>query len=104
MPIKSNMNGLKKFTENVKQLQGNHLVKFLDVMSPEFISGCSPFKNLDELFAASGFKIESKEDLEAVPSDEWEHFIVTTTTFESWEEMQRQAVAAYVKKQLSKGL
>lgn len=104
MPIKSNMNGFKKLAKNIKDVDGTSQVQLTDLMTSEFISGCSSYENLDSLFSQSGFKIESKEDFEAIPDNEWEEFIVNNTSFDSWEEMQENAMRAYVKKQLFKGL
>ena len=86
--------------KRAEELHGQHEVKFTDMYSPEFISSCSGFQSIDELFDASGFRVESKEDLEAIPDAEWEVFITQKTSFGSWLEMQKAAVAAYTKKQL----
>lgn len=103
MPIKSNMDGLKKLEKNARELDGKHQVKLVDLMSPNFITSCSNFKDLDHLFSGSGFIVESKEDFEAIPDTEWEEFIVSNTSFDSWEDMQKSAGAEYIKKQLFKG-
>jgi hypothetical protein len=104
MPIKSNMSGLKKLAENAKKMHGKNKVKLTDLMTPEFITHCSQFENLEHLFDSSGFKVVSKEDFAAIPDNEWEEFIISNTSFDSWEEMQKTARTAYVKKQLLKGL
>jgi hypothetical protein len=104
MPIKSDMSGLKKLAENAKKMHGTSEVKFTDVMTPEFISNCSQFENLEQLFDSSGFKVESKKDFAAIPDNEWEEFIVNNTSFDSWEEMQKHAMTAYAKRQLFKGI
>lgn len=104
MPVKSNLDGLKKLSKNAKELSETKQVKLNDLMNPNFITGCSNFGNLDELFDAGGFKIESKEDFEAIPDEEWDQFIVNNTSFGSWEEMQKKAVEAYAKSKLFKGL
>lgn len=104
MPIKSDMSGLKKLAENAKKMHGTNEVKLTDLMPPEFISNCSQFENIEQLFDSSGFKVESKEDFAAIPDNEWEEFIVSNTSFNSWEEMQKQAMTEYAKKQLFKGI
>jgi hypothetical protein len=73
-------------------------------MNTDFISSCSQYSSLEELIDASGFKVESKEDFEAIPDDEWEEFIQSNTSHESWLEMQKAAVLAYTKASLFKGL
>ncbi len=104
MPIKSDLSGLKILTENAKKMHETSEVKLTDIMAPEFIKNCSQFESLEHLFYSSGFRIESKEDFAAIPDNEWEEFIVNNTTFNSWEDMQKQAMTAYVKKQLFKGI
>jgi len=104
MPIKSNMDGFKKLAKNAKGMDGTSQVQLTDLMTSEFISGCSSYDDLDSLFSQSGFKIESKEDFEAIPDNEWEEFIINNTSFDSWEEMQETALKSFVKKQLFKGL
>tara|TARA_B100001059_G_C17787769_1_gene558202 strand:- start:349 stop:663 length:315 start_codon:yes stop_codon:yes gene_type:complete len=103
MSFKSNGN-LDKLRKNLSELSGASEVKLVDLMDAEFVSGCSQYSSLEELFEASGFKIESKEDFSAIPDDEWEQFITSSTTFDSWLEMQKSAVASYAKKKLLGGL
>ena len=67
-------------------------------------SNCSNFNDIEHLFEASGFTVESKEDFEAIPDDKWNEFIVKNTSFNSWEDMQKEAMNLYVKEQLLKGL
>ncbi|WP_157822205.1 hypothetical protein [Shewanella sp. Actino-trap-3] len=53
-----------------------------ELMPPNFISGCSDFSGLDELFSASDFKVEYAGDFKAIPDNEWKAFIINNTTFE----------------------
>lgn len=39
-----------------------------------------------------------------IPDDKWNEFIVKNTSFNSWEDMQKEAMNLYVKEQLLKGL
>lgn len=73
-------------------------------MNPSFISNCSQYLDFEELIKASGFKVESEEDLAAIPDQDWEQFIQTNTSYESWIEMQQAAGINYVKAKLFKGL
>jgi hypothetical protein len=79
-------------------------IKLKDFMTSKFISNCSNFNDIEHLFEASGFTVESKEDFEAIPDDKWNEFIVKNTSFNSWEDMQKEAMNLYVKEQLLKGL
>lgn len=103
MSFKSNGN-LDKLRKNLSELSGTSEVKLVDLMDAEFVSGCSQYASLEELFEASGFKIESKEDFLKIPDDEWDQFVTRNTSFESWLEMQKAAALAYAKKKLFSGL
>jgi hypothetical protein len=105
MTFKSNNNGgLKKLAKNARELGGKRQVKLTDLMTPEFVSNCSNFRDLEHLFDESGFVVESQEDFKAIPDTVWEEFIVKNTSFDSWEAMQKAAGAEYMKKNLFKGL
>lgn len=104
MKITINRKGLDQLLKNAKEMEGTHEVKLTDTLNPEFVSSHSKFSNLEALFAASGFKTDSREDFAAIPDDEWDKFISENTDFSSWEEMQRVGGAAYMKAKLHKGL
>jgi hypothetical protein len=103
MSFKSNGN-LDNLRKNLSELSGTTEVKLVDLMNADFISSCSEHSSLEELIDASGFKVESKEDFEAIPGEEWEVFIKDNTSHESWLEMQNSALLAYTKANLFKGI
>ena len=103
MSFKSNGN-LEKLRINLSELPGTSEVKLVDLMNSNFISSCSRYSSLEELFDSSGFKIESKEDFSAIPDDDWNTFIQANTTYENWLEMQKAAMVSYAKAKLLKGL
>ncbi|CAI2797055.1 hypothetical protein K7402_04870 [Pseudomonas fluorescens group sp.] len=104
MKITINRKGLDQLLKNAKEMEGTHQVKLTDTLNPEFVSSHSKFSDLEDLFAASGFKIDSPEDFAAIPDDEWDKFISENTDFTSWEEMQRSGGIEYMKAKLNKGL
>lgn len=93
-------NRLDELAKKAKELDKNQEAKLGDLLTPQFISANSNFQNLEELFEASSYKIESKEDFEAIPDQEWDDFISNNTELSSWEAMQKEAVVAYTKGQL----
>jgi hypothetical protein len=104
MKITINRKGLDQLLKNAKELEGTHQVKLVEILNPEFVSSHSTFADLETLFAASGFKIDSPDDFAAIPDDEWDKFILENTDFSSWEEMQRSGGAAHMKKRLNKDI
>lgn len=99
-----NLRNLNKLEQNISELPENESIPLNELMNPNFISNCSQFSDLEELMRASGFKVASKEDFEAIPEQEWEKFIQENTSYESWTEMQQSAGVNYVKSKLFKDL
>lgn len=102
--MKSNLKGLDKLKKNTSELSGTNSIPMNVLMNPDFISSCSQYPNFEKLIEASGFKVETKEDFKAIPDQEWEQFIQTNTSYESWIEMQKSAGTSYVRDKLLKGL
>ena len=75
-----------------------------EILTPAFLLRHTPFGSADEMYQASGFKIETPEDFAAIPDQEWEQFIQTNTSYESWIEMQKAAGVSHIESKLLKGL
>lgn len=91
---------LNDLAHRAEQLDGPHEVPLSQLMTPTFLRACSQFSTVDELFQASGFKIESGEDFKAIPEGEWNAFIKANTSFDGWKQMLESASAEWTKKQL----
>ena len=59
-----------------------------ELLNDDFIAMHGSFASFDEQLAAGPFKVETKEDFEAIPDAEWDSYVAGNTPFESWEEMQ----------------
>jgi hypothetical protein len=101
MEFKGVKRKLEDLSRRAKELDGSHEIILSELMPPEFVSGCSKFSSLQELFTASGFKIDSIEDFKAIPDDEWDAFIQGATPYENWEEMNTSAIRVWTRKKLS---
>jgi hypothetical protein len=91
--------GLKDLQEKMDALANKKSVSLSDLLSPNFMASCSSFKNAQELFDKSGFKIDSKEDFAAIPDDAWDKYISQNTKYNSWSDMQRAAHEDWLKRQ-----
>ena len=91
---------LDALTEKVSSLEGNHTLPFLELFSDAFMQECSSFSSFADFLEAGGFEVNSPDDFKAIPDDEFDAHIAETTDFDSWESMQKAAVAEYLKKQL----
>jgi len=91
---------LRELAKKAEALDGKHAVPLPSLLTPAFVQSCSSFQNVDEMFEASGFKIESPEDFKAIPDEEWDKFIAKTTSYDNWKEMLAAATRIWTKSQL----
>lgn len=78
---------LEKLSDSASKINGVQEVPLTELLTPGFLAKYSRFLSVDEMFTASGFRVENSEDLEKISGIEWDHFIEGNTTFASWEEM-----------------
>lgn len=97
--LKEAQQKLKELSDNAKKLDGQS-VPLSEVLTDAFVSENSSFISFDKLIEASGFKVESQTDFEAIPDKEWDEFILANTRFENWQEMIDAAGLLHAKKQL----
>lgn len=98
--IESNLDGFKKLKEKIKSLPEKENVKLGDLFNDDFMQRYTSVSSFDKLFEAGGFDINSKEDFDAIPDDDFDSCIRQHTSFSSWEEMKQKALNEYIKKKL----
>lgn len=91
---------LEELSRRVQKLEGPRDVPITELLTSTFLSSCSRFKSVSELFNASGFRLESPADFAAIPDDKWDDFIQTNTTYGSWRQMLSAASAQWAKREL----
>lgn len=103
MPLKLNSN-IEQLKNNLEEISNTNQLRFDELFNAEFLSEQTSFTSLDDMFDKSGFKVESADDVKAIPDQEWEDFIIANTSFESWEDMQKAAAVAVLSKRMHQGL
>jgi len=93
-------NNLKSLADKAQDLDGQHNVPVSELLTSSFLSKHTRFSSTNELFEASGFKVESSEDFVAIPDDKWDDFIRSISSFENWRAMLTAAGEEWVSKQL----
>jgi hypothetical protein len=91
---------LKQLAQNARALGDTKSASLTDILTPQFMSGNTRFQTAGEFFEASGFKIESQADFEALPEDKLDAFTRSVSSFAAWREMLNAAGAAWAKKKL----
>jgi hypothetical protein len=71
-----------------------------ELLSPSFVSKHTRFSSAEELFEAGGFKVETEEDLAAIPDDLWDLYIQSVSEFKNWQAMLDEAIKEWAMKGL----
>lgn len=104
MTVTIKRDGFRQLEENLKSLGSTTQVSFADLFTPEFMQKHTQHKTMEDMFAASGFKAETREDIEAIPDAEWDSFVQRTTKFTSWKDMKVTAAGEFAGRKLSFGM
>lgn len=91
---------LDQLAERFQDLDDEDGVALPELVTDAFVSRHTRFKSLDELFAASGFKVETQEDFAALPEKEWDQFIRSVSGFDSWQTLLGAAGEEWAKRKL----
>jgi len=91
---------LRDLQRNAEHLAGEHSVLLTELFPDEFMLRHTEFPSIGLMFAASGFKVESTEDLVAIPGEAWDRFVREGTRFASWAEMKNAAVQEWAMRRL----
>ena len=82
------MKGLDDLKKKVQELEKTEEVSFSELFDQDFMRENTTFASIEEMFEKSGFKIDSPQDFEAVPSNSWDEYVRSNTEFDDWEQMQ----------------
>lgn len=83
--------GLDELSKRLKKLSQVSKIPLTEMLSPQFISSCSRFKDAQELFEASGYPVNTAEDLAAIPDAEWDTYIRENTSYPDWASLYKSA-------------
>jgi hypothetical protein len=103
MPVKGFdefQRNLRELSQRAQALDGTHEIPIHDLLTPDFIRTHTRHGSVDEWLNASPFRIDTTEDLQAVPAEKWGDYVRTTTGFASWQDMLESAAAQYVQAKL----
>jgi hypothetical protein len=91
---------LNNLSNRAQSIDGKDQIPFDELFTNSFISRCSEYSSVEELFSASGFKIDTQEDFEVIPDKEWDEFIRKNTIYANWDEMLQAAGADWVSRKM----
>lgn len=91
---------LRRLDDRVRAVAGTHEVSAGQLFTPRFMQTHTDHETVDEWFAASPFRIEKTEDFEAIPEEQLDEYVRSTTRFLSWDEMAAAAGKDYLEAKL----
>ena len=91
---------IDKLQKNVQRISKLDSVSFDELFTSAFMSKYTQFGSIEDMIDASGHRVESAEDFEKIPDDEWDAFVKKVTQFSCWEKMLATAGEQFIGKQL----
>ncbi|WP_107923466.1 hypothetical protein [Lysinibacillus parviboronicapiens] len=76
-------------------------VSFDELLNKAFMSKYTKYNSFDEFLKAGNFIVETQEDFEAIPDDEFDVHVVNHSSFEDWQTMLDTASSEYFVKKLN---
>lgn len=98
--IEGDFSKLEKLKEKINELSVKKQLKFEELFTNSFMLKHTKLSSFAELLEAGGFQVTSAEDFKNIPDETWDICISKNTSFNSWKEMQHQAVREYLQKNL----
>lgn len=94
--------GLDELEDQIRKLadlEGG--VPMVELFDEEFMLMYTDFTSFDEMLEQSKWQVESQEDFEAIPDDEFDIYVSEYSEFPDWETMMETGSSRYFEKKLS---
>lgn len=77
-------------------LDGEHTISFEEMFPPNFMKNYTDFDSIGDMMDESGFSVETSEDFEKIPDDDWDKFVSNRTRFSTWSTMLDKATKQWI--------
>ncbi|TKX69257.1 hypothetical protein [Halorubrum sp. SP9] len=91
---------LEELRASAEKMDGENEMAITDLFPPRFMTQYSEYEDFGEFIEDSPWTVESADDFEGIPEDEWDDYVRENTTFDGWENMQETAGSEWAKRQL----
>lgn len=82
---------LDEMRKGAKKYESGQEVSFEELFPPIFMQQYTDFGTMDEFLEQSPWNVETNEDFEQIPEDEFDQYVQSNSKFESWEDMLGKA-------------
>lgn len=100
MDFEVDTSGFDELINKLDEIGGKNEVSFGELFPDRFIKTHTDFETLEDLFEESGYEVETAEDFDQIPQEDWDNFIESHTEFSSWQDMMGKAFQRWVGEQL----
>lgn len=90
---------LNDLQSRIESLDGE--IPMQELFTGDFMQDYTEFDAFEEFLQQSEWQIETQDDFEQIPEDEFDRYVDETTGFDSWETMLSVAGREYVMRQLN---
>lgn len=91
---------LKQMEDGLDKVEDEDNVSFEELFTKEFMRKYTDFESMESFLEHSPWTVESAEDFEAIPEDEFDDYVDENTTFEDWDSMSGTAFEVWVARQM----
>ena len=89
-----------EMADNAEELEGENTVSFEDLFAEEFMRKYTDVTSFESFIEQSQWQVESEEDFEAIPEDEFDEYVKANSDFESWEDMFGTAAKEWIAREI----
>ena len=91
---------LNRLSQNAKELDGTNQVPLVELFNPSFMRRYTEFDSFENMLEQSQWTVETQEDLEAIPEDQFDRYVREHTQFPDSEEMMGVATEEWTADQM----
>jgi len=86
---------LKDMERKARELEKGVNVSFEELFNENFMSKYTKFNSFEDFLTAGNFDVESQEDFEAIPDEEFDAHVANNSKFNDWSNMMNTAGTEY---------
>jgi len=91
---------IREMQRKAESLERTKSVPMAELLNPRFLQRYTRCSSFEQMLEQSGFKVETTEDLKAIPDGEWDAYVRSISKFPNWSKMQQKAHEVWVTKKM----
>ncbi|WP_039240966.1 hypothetical protein [Clostridium botulinum] len=93
-------NTLKEIEENIESLSGEREVNLIELFTNDFMAKYTTNQSFEEFVNNFNKDIPDDDFEKMLSTEDWNKYVINNSQFDSWKDMQENAVGLYYSKQL----